>query len=163
MEIGAQAHGHWSGAHACAWDYNATRYGNRKLTDLYQKHSYPYALIVNINGDRFVDEGADYRNYTYAKYGREILKQPQRAAFQLFDQKTVPLQRDEYRIREVIRRRKPDASRERSAVRVQLELDGAMMVDEVVAPGGLKRDGAASAYRRMVIGAGRPHIYDARP
>lgn len=101
MEIGAQPHGHWSGAHACAWDYNATRYGNRKLTDLYQKHSYPYALIVNINGDRFVDEGADYRNYTYAKYGREILKQPQRAAFQLFDQKTVPLQRDEYRIREV--------------------------------------------------------------
>jgi tricarballylate dehydrogenase len=101
MDIGAQAHGHWSGAHACAWDYNATRYGNRKLTDLYQKHSYPYSIIVNINGERFVDEGADYRNYTYAKYGREILKQPQRAAFQIFDQKTVKLQRDEYRIKEV--------------------------------------------------------------
>lgn len=101
MAIGAQPHGHWSGAHACAWDYNATRYGNRKLTDLYQKHSYPYSIIVNINGERFVDEGADYRNYTYAKYGREILKQPQRAAFQIFDQKTVGLQRDEYRIREV--------------------------------------------------------------
>ena len=101
MDIGAQPHGHWSGAHACAWDYNATRYGNRKLTDLYQKHSYPYSIIVNINGDRFVDEGADYRNYTYAKYGREILKQPQRAAFQIFDQKTVKLQRDEYRIKEV--------------------------------------------------------------
>ena len=101
MDIGAQPHGHWSGAHACAWDYNAPRYGDRKITDLYQKHSYPYSIIVNINGERFVDEGADYRNYTYAKYGREILKQPQRAAFQIFDQKTVHLQREEYRIREV--------------------------------------------------------------
>ena len=36
------------------------------------------------------------RNYTYAKYGREILSQPQRAAFQLFDGKTRHLLRDEY-------------------------------------------------------------------
>ncbi len=102
MDIGARPRGHWSGAHACAWDYNSPADGgNRKLTDLYQKHSYPYSIIVNIDGQRFVDEGADYRNYTYAKYGREILKQPQRAAFQIFDQKTVKLQRDEYRIKEV--------------------------------------------------------------
>ncbi|MEK7216736.1 MAG: FAD-dependent tricarballylate dehydrogenase TcuA, partial [Chloroflexota bacterium] len=101
LDIGAQAHGHWSGAHACAWDYNAPRYGDRKITDLYQKHSYPYGLIVNMAGERFVDEGADYRNYTYAKYGREILKQPQRAAFQIFDQKVIKLLREEYRIKEV--------------------------------------------------------------
>jgi len=25
--------------------------------------------MVNANGVRFVDEGADFRNYTYAKYG----------------------------------------------------------------------------------------------
>ena len=48
-----------------------------------------------------MDEGADFRNYTYAKYGREILKQPQRAAFQLFDQKTKHLLRDEYFIQQV--------------------------------------------------------------
>ena len=41
------------------------------------------------------------RNYTYAKYGREILRQPYGVAFQLFDQKTVPILRDEYRIREI--------------------------------------------------------------
>jgi tricarballylate dehydrogenase len=84
-----------------AWDLNAPPVGNRRVGDLYQKHSYPLGLIVNINGERFVDEGADLRNYTYAKYGREILKQPYRVAFQLFDQKTVPLLRDEYRIREI--------------------------------------------------------------
>lgn len=101
MDIGAQAYGHWSGSHAVAWDLNAPAFGNRNIADLYQKHSYPFGLIVNVNGKRFVDEGADFRNYTYAKYGREILFQPQRAAFQLFDQKTKHLLRDEYHIPQV--------------------------------------------------------------
>jgi tricarballylate dehydrogenase len=101
LDIGAQSYGHWSGAHAVAWDLNAPPTGNRRIGDLYQKHSYPLGLIVNTRGERFVDEGADLRNYTYAKYGREILRQPQSVAFQLFDQRTVGLLRDEYRIREV--------------------------------------------------------------
>lgn len=100
IDAGAQPFGNWSGAHAVAWDLNAPPTGNRIVADLYQKHSYPYGLIVNIDGMRFVDEGADIRNYTYAKYGREILEQPQRVAFQLFDQRTVALLRDEYRVRQ---------------------------------------------------------------
>jgi tricarballylate dehydrogenase len=68
--------------------------------DLYQKHSYPLGIIVNAKGERFVDEGADFRNYTYARYGREILHQPHRAAFQLFDSRVTHLLRDEYRTRE---------------------------------------------------------------
>ena len=100
IDAGAQPFGNWSGAHAVAWDLNAPPTGNRIVADLYQKHSYPYGLIVNIDGDRFVDEGADIRNYTYAKYGREILQQPQRVAFQLFDQRTVGLLRDEYHVRQ---------------------------------------------------------------
>src|SRR3989442_7596505 len=68
------------------------------MGELYEKHSYPLGIIVNAHGDRFVDEGADFRNFTYVKYGREILKQPHRAAFQLFDAKVVHLLRDEYRI-----------------------------------------------------------------
>ena len=101
LDIGAQSYGHWSSAHAVAWDLNAPPTGNRIIGDLYQKHSYPLGLIVNINGERFVDEGADLRNYTYAKYGREILRQPHSVAFQLFDQQTIDLLRDEYSIREV--------------------------------------------------------------
>ena len=100
LDIGAQSFGHWSGAHAVAWDLNAPPTGNRVVADLYQKHSYPYGIIVNLNGERFVDEGADLRNYTYAKYGREILRQPGRVAFQIFDQQTVGLLRDEYRVRQ---------------------------------------------------------------
>ena len=101
LDVGAAPHGDWAGCHAVAWDLNAPPYGNRRIGDLYQKHSYPFGIIVNASGDRFVDEGADFRNYTYARYGREILKQPQQAAFQLFDAKVEHLLRDEYRISQV--------------------------------------------------------------
>jgi tricarballylate dehydrogenase len=101
LDIGAQAYGHWSSCHAVAWDAGAPPFGDRRVGDMFQKHSYPLGLIVNVHGERFVDEGADLRNYTYAKYGREIIRQPQRLAFQIFDQKTVGILREEYRIRQV--------------------------------------------------------------
>ena len=101
LDVGAAPHGDWAGCHAVAWDFNAPPYGNRRIGDLYQKHSYPFGIIVNADGDRFVDEGADFRNYTYARYGREILNQPHQAAFQLFDAKVEHLLRDEYRISQV--------------------------------------------------------------
>ncbi|MBI3068115.1 MAG: FAD-dependent oxidoreductase, partial [Betaproteobacteria bacterium] len=69
LEIGAQPYGHWSGCHAVAWDLNAPPFGDRRVGDLFQKHSYPLGIVVNLKGERFVDEGADFRNYTYARYG----------------------------------------------------------------------------------------------
>ena len=42
---------------------------------------------------RFVDEGADFRNYTYAKYGRVVLEQPEQFAWQVFDKKITPILR----------------------------------------------------------------------
>ncbi len=101
LDIGAQSYGQWSGCHAVAWDAGAPAFGDRRIADLFQKHSYPLGIIVNVNGERFVDEGADFRNYTYARYGREILKQPQRLAFQVFDDQVTDKLRDEYSIREV--------------------------------------------------------------
>ena len=84
-----------------AWDLNAPPTGDRTITELYQKHSYPFGIIVNAEGKRFVDEGADFRNYTYAKYGREILHQPLGMAVQIFDDKVKHLLRDEYHIPQV--------------------------------------------------------------
>ena len=100
IEIGGQPFGHWSCCHAVAWDLLADDVGDLRIGDLHQKHSYPIGIIVNREGNRFVDEGADFRNYTYAKYGREIMKQPGRQAYQIFDKKTIPLLRDEYRIKQ---------------------------------------------------------------
>lgn len=101
LDIGAAPHGNWSGCHAVAWDNNAPPFGDLAVGDGFQKHSYPFGILVNADGERFVDEGADFRNYTYAKYGAEVLKQPQQFAWQVFDSKVTHLLRDEYRIRQV--------------------------------------------------------------
>jgi tricarballylate dehydrogenase len=101
LEAGAMPYGNWSGCHAVGWDRNAPDFGDLAVGDGFQKHSYPFGIMVNANGDRFVDEGADFRNYTYARYGRVILEQPAQFAWQIFDRKVVHLLRDEYRIREV--------------------------------------------------------------
>jgi tricarballylate dehydrogenase len=101
LAVGAMPHGNWSGCHAVGWDRNAPEFGDLAVGDAFQKHSYPFGIMVNARGERFVDEGADLRNYTYAKYGHEVLKQPQQFAWQVFDAKVVHLLRDEYRIRQI--------------------------------------------------------------
>ena len=101
LDIGASPYGNWSGCHSVAWDYNAPEFGVLAVGDGFQKHSYPWGVVVNAQGKRFVDEGADFRNYTYAKYGRIIQEQPGHTAWQIFDAKVTHLLRDEYRIREV--------------------------------------------------------------
>ncbi|MEL7154979.1 MAG: FAD-dependent tricarballylate dehydrogenase TcuA [Actinomycetota bacterium] len=101
LDIGAMPFGNWSGAHAVGWDMNAPEFGDLAVGDGFQKHSYPFGIIINNDGQRFVDEGYDFRNYTYARYGREVLAQPGQAAWQVFDAKVDHLLRDEYRIRQV--------------------------------------------------------------
>ena len=99
LEAGAASRGNWSGCHAVAWDMHAPDFGDLDIGDSFQKHSYPLGVMLNAEGRRFVDEGADFRNYTYAKYGREILRQTGQFAWQIFDAKVSPLLRDEYRMR----------------------------------------------------------------
>ena len=101
LDVGAMAYGNWSGCHSVGWDRNAPDFGDLAVGDGFQKHSYPLGIMVNARGQRFVDEGADFRNFTYAKYGRVILEQPQQFAWQVFDQQVTHLLRDEYRIRQV--------------------------------------------------------------
>jgi tricarballylate dehydrogenase len=101
VDIGAAPVGNWSGCHAVAWERNAPEFGDLAVGDQFQKHSYPWGIYINAEGRRFVDEGADFRNYTYAKYGRVILNQPGQFAWQIFDAKVKNQLRDEYRIRQV--------------------------------------------------------------
>ncbi|HEX4928590.1 MAG TPA: FAD-dependent tricarballylate dehydrogenase TcuA [Burkholderiales bacterium] len=119
LEIDAQPFGGWSTCHAVQWDISAPPFGDRTVLDNFQKHSYPLGIIVNLRGERFVDEGADYRNHTYAKYGREVMKQPARTAVQIFDAKTIGMVRDEYRIRQVTKAEAPSIE----ALAAKLEID----------------------------------------
>jgi len=101
LEIGARPHGHWSGCHSVAWDINAPPYGDLSIGDQFQKHNYPFGILVNARGERYVDEGANFHSHTYAKYGGEIVRQPGMFAWQVFDAKVSHLLRSEYRIRRV--------------------------------------------------------------
>jgi tricarballylate dehydrogenase len=103
LAAGAQACGHWSGCHATSWERHAPAYGDRAIGELFSKHSYPYGVLINAEGKRFIDEGADFYLYTYAKCGRALLQQPDQFAWQVFDSQVKHLMHDEYRIRQVTR------------------------------------------------------------
>ena len=101
LEIGAQKFGQYSGCHAIGTDKNVPKVGDfTKPGDIFKKHSYPLGIMLNEDGKRFVDEGADFRNYTYAKYGKEILKQPNNVAYQIFDDQVRSQLREEYNLEE---------------------------------------------------------------
>ncbi|GAA1356675.1 FAD-dependent tricarballylate dehydrogenase TcuA [Arthrobacter koreensis] len=96
LEIGAARGGDWNTCHSVQWDaFTPMNESNRELTNRLTRQSYPLGIIVNRNGERFLDEGADFRNYTYAKYGREILRQPGSVAYQIFDASLRPMLRTE--------------------------------------------------------------------
>src|SRR4030088_3364427 len=101
LAIGARPCGHWSGCHAVAWDISAPPYGDLTVGDQFQKHNYPFGILINARGERYVDEGANFHSHTYAKYGGEMVRQPGMFAWQVFDAKASPLLRGEYRIRRV--------------------------------------------------------------
>ena len=101
LRIGAQPCGHWSGCHSVGWERYAAEFGDFSVTDDYERDSYPFSIMVNAEGKRFLDEGADIRNYTYAKYGRVILEQPGQFAWQIFDSSVTHLLRPEYRSKHV--------------------------------------------------------------
>lgn len=95
-DLSAKQAGQWSGCHSTCWDANAPPdTGDREISNEFTKSGYPLGVMINANGDRFVDEGIDYRNYTYAIFGRAILGQPGGIAFQVWDQQTIPWLRDE--------------------------------------------------------------------
>jgi tricarballylate dehydrogenase len=93
-EIGAQVAGHWGGFHASPVSEDSPMVEAESANS--QRYSYLYGIMVNRDGKRFVDEGENFFSYTYAKFGKEILKQPGGVAFQIFDSKVFPVLRVEY-------------------------------------------------------------------
>jgi len=99
---GAAMAGHYAGCHATPMDRHMPNYGNPDMPHLerknYRKISYPFGVMLNNKGRRFVDEGLNFRNYTYAQYGRAILEQPNHVAWQIFDAQVSELLYEEYRV-----------------------------------------------------------------
>lgn len=100
-KLGADLNGFFGGCHATPMDKNMPEYGNLDIPHIERKHyrkiSYLFGLMLNANGERFVDEGLDLRNYTYAQFGKAVLMQPNELAWQLFDAKVDKLLYSEYK------------------------------------------------------------------
>ena len=101
LKAGAVFHGNPDGCHATPMDLNMPNYGNMEIPYIERKHyrkiCYFLGVMLNAKGERFVDEGKNFRNYTYAQFGRAILEQPGNFAWQIFDQKVDHLLYSEYR------------------------------------------------------------------
>lgn len=97
---GAAAYGKFDGCHATPMDLHMPDFGNLDLPPRerkkYRKICYFLGVMLNARGERFVDEGINFRNYTYAQFGRAVLEQPGHFAWQLFDAKVFDLLYDEY-------------------------------------------------------------------
>lgn len=100
LKLGATKGGDWSSCHATQWDAGfEDNESNYEVTNRLTRQSYPLGIIVNRDGKRFLDEGADFRNLTYAKYGKEVLMQPGSIAWQIFDAPLRPMLRpQEYEV-----------------------------------------------------------------
>lgn len=101
LELGAQAYGIFKGCHATPMDLHMKDNGNLDIPHMerknYRKICYFLGIMLNANGERFVDEGKDFRNYTYAQFGGAVLEQPNHFAWQIFDAKVDDLLYEEYR------------------------------------------------------------------
>ena len=101
LDIGAMKHGLYDGCHATPMDLYMKNYGGLDLEPSerknYRKICYFLGIMVNAEGKRFLDEGKNFRNYTYAQYGRKVLEQSGNFAWQIFDSKVFDLLYEEYR------------------------------------------------------------------
>ncbi|MEM7520093.1 MAG: FAD-dependent tricarballylate dehydrogenase TcuA [Pseudomonadota bacterium] len=100
-EAGAAAYGLYDGCHATPMDLHMADFGGLDLPPSerknYRKISYFLGVMLNAKGARFVDEGKNFRNYTYAQFGKAVLEQPGHFAWQVFDAKVDNLLYAEYR------------------------------------------------------------------
>lgn len=101
---GAARYGSYEGCHATPMDLHMKDYGNLDLPPIerknYRKICYFLGVMLNADGERFVDEGINFRNYTYAQFGRAVLEQPGHFAWQVFDAKVFDLLYEEYRFKD---------------------------------------------------------------
>lgn len=100
QRLGAQTYGFYQGCHATPMDLHMADFGNLDLPHAerknYRKICYFLGVMLNDEGERFVDEGINFRNYTYAQFGRAIIEQPGSRAWQVFDSKVFDLLYEEY-------------------------------------------------------------------
>jgi len=87
QDVGAAAVGNFADIHCAVIDTRTLPVEGGETN----VNTYPFGIIVNTAGERFVDEGEDFRDRTYAKFGKSILAQPGSVAHVVYDDKVADL------------------------------------------------------------------------
>jgi tricarballylate dehydrogenase len=127
LRIGGLPYGHWAGAHCSPIDPDSPEMGTLESSDETNKLSFSFGISVNVRGERFIDEGADWNTKMYVSMGFAVSAQPYGKAFQLFDAKTSSLVDQRYEARAAI---VADTLEELAA---RLDIDEAGLVSTVAA------------------------------
>ena len=130
LRAGAQLIGHWGGCHASIVSEDSPMIEAASAGS--ERYSYPFCIMVNRNGERFVDEGEDLQVFTYAKFGKEILKQPGSVAFQIYDAKVIPLLRVDYQDAERVESSSLEALAEELDINVEQFLSTVRTYNEAI-------------------------------
>ena len=90
LDIGAMPYGSWSTCHASPVDWAMPDHSlpsdwSAGHEDAWTRYVYPFSIMVNERGQRFVDEADNVRGLTYAKMGAAILAKSEGKAFQIID------------------------------------------------------------------------------
>ncbi|MDE0283518.1 MAG: FAD-dependent tricarballylate dehydrogenase TcuA [Gammaproteobacteria bacterium] len=97
LAAGAASSGYWSGYHSVAIDINAPTVGDMAIGDPFMRFSTLYGIMVNLDGERFHDEGRDRLVFTYCLLGKKLMDEPGMSGWQIFDQKVTSLLMNEYK------------------------------------------------------------------
>jgi tricarballylate dehydrogenase len=85
LDAGATATGQWNEYHPLPADPRTSESGLMTFAAVMQ--TVPYSVLVDVNGRRFMDEGADSMDHLYDVVGRAVQLQPRQTAHAVFDQK----------------------------------------------------------------------------
>ncbi len=89
LKIGAQLYGDLDYCGSSIVDSRINEYQDPLTQESALRQCWNYGLIVNLNGQRFIDEGEDFPDRVLGLVGKAVLRETNDIAFQIFDQKTL--------------------------------------------------------------------------
>lgn len=96
LRAGAEKAGAWSSCHSAAVDPIMPSPQRSEASPPFPLHGFWLGVLINRDGERFVDEGPGPWVKNYSKMGKAIMTQPGCEAFEIFDQRTVAKVADEF-------------------------------------------------------------------
>ncbi|MGW4914500.1 FAD-dependent tricarballylate dehydrogenase TcuA [Streptomyces sp. NPDC004270] len=96
LRAGADRAGTWSRCHSAAVDPTMPAPESSAAAPPFPLHGFWLGVLVNRDGERFVDEGPGPWVRNYSKMGKAIMRQPGCEAFEIFDQRTAARVADEF-------------------------------------------------------------------